>query len=334
MWGPGVGSGWGLLKTQVWGPGVSKLEYAFPPSAPLRQAKRIPWGAKSGTTMLGVPIHFPGDPTCLREAFSQRLLNLQQVCASMLCRTRDPQTQLALLRGCFSACRFTFLSRATCSFFAKDILFQAENVMRETLEHSMGTALSDPQWLQCTLSPNQGGLGIDSPHTQAPAAAIAGLVTWLQKGQEHRPRGVPPSPLLGTPESLQWLRSVIGPEIQPLKRWAEKGSFVDFEVKHGDQNHCSGLIHHSLRLGLLQDCQARESIRLRCQDSASCSPWSRAPPSSALGTKIPRDKFQTIFRWHAGIMVLNPAKAGTGATACQRCGDALDAFGDHAVSCT
>ena len=94
------------------------------------------------------------------------------------------------------------------------------------------------------------------------------------------------------------------------------------------------MIHKALRCGLLQDCQARDSVRLRCQDSASCSAWSRAPPSTALGTKLPGDKVRTILRWQLGIAVLNPAKAGSSTTVCQQCGDALDAFGDHAVSCT
>ena len=170
-----------LTKTQIWGPGVKRI-FLLPKDAPLRNTTNIPWAPRSGITMLGVPIHFPGDPTFLRESFQQKLLALQQVCASLVDRTRDPQTQIALLRGCFSACRFTFLSRATCSFFVKDILLQAENVLRETMEHIIGTALTDMQWLQCTLAPAQGGLGIDSPHTHAPAASIAGLITWLRLG--------------------------------------------------------------------------------------------------------------------------------------------------------
>ena len=132
---------------------------------------------------------------------------------------------LPLTRGCFSACRFTFLSRATCSFFVKDILLQAENVLRETMEHIIGTALTDTQWLQCTLAPAQGGLGIDSPHTQAPAASVAGLITWLRLGQEHRPRGVPSIPLLGSPESLHWLRTAVGMDIQPLKKLGRRRQF-------------------------------------------------------------------------------------------------------------
>ena len=133
---------------------------------------------------------------------------------------------------------------------------------------------------------------------------------------------------------MHWLRSMIGAETQPLKRWVENGTFSELEAEHGDQDHWSEQVHQSLRRTLLQESQARDSIRLRCQDSAACSAWSRAPPSSALGTKIPREKFQTIFRWHTGIMVLSPAKAGTSAAICQRCGEALDAFGDHAVSCS
>ena len=283
--------------------------------------------------MLGVPVHFPGDPSFVREVYLARLQSLQQACAALLSRTRDPQTQVPLLRGCFSACRFTFLSRATCSFFAKDILLQASNVLRETMEAIAGTALSDHQWLQCTLSPAEGGLGVESPHTQAPAASLAGVIGWTSKGQGNRPTGVPPSTLFGTNECVQWMRSMVGEGTQPLKKWAEEGRLSGLIDEHAQQDWWSGMVHKSLKQTLLQECQARDSVRLRCQDSASCSAWSRAPPSSALGTKLSSERFRTIIRWYLGIPVLNPIKAGTGTTKCQLCGDPLDAFGDHAVSC-
>ena len=322
-----------LQKTKLWGPGTAR-QHSLRPESPLYHVSHTQWEPRSGISMLGVPVHFPGDPSFLREAYTARLHTLQQSCAALIERTRDPQTQLHLLRGCFSACRFTFLTRATCSFFTKDILLQADNVIRETLEHIIGSALTDQQWLQSTLAFSQGGLGVESPHTQAPAATMSGLISWLLKGQEFRPQGCTDTPLLGTSELLHWLRSTLQPESQPVRRWAESGGILDPEIEHGEQEFWSKLIHISLRQSLLQDCQARDAVRLRSQDGTSCSAWSRAPPSSALGTKIPRDRFRIMIRWHLGMPVLSPSKAGTFATKCQLCGDALDAFGDHAVCCT
>ena len=40
-----------------------------------------------------------------------------------------------------------------------------------------------------------------------------------------------------------------------------------------------------------------------------------------------------MIRWHLGMLVLSPAKAGTSSAKCHLCGDALDAFGDHTVCC-
>jgi hypothetical protein len=258
------------------------------------------------------------------------LAKVRQSCKVLLGKLRDTQTQLQLLRGCFAACRFTFLLRSTQSALYRPILEQADKVLRETFEGILGAPTSDEQWMQATLSFSEGGLGIESPLIQAGSASVAGLNTWLLDGQDLRPRNAPVADLTGSRETLEWLRGQLGPDHQPLKEWCSTGIIRDVERDHCDQKKWSTLVHRLRKTTLLQESNARDSARLRCQDSTSAGAWSRAPPSVALATKIGRDSYRLMIRWHLGMPVLAQSQAGK---PCPLCGEALDIFGDHAAVC-
>ena len=108
--------------------------------------------------MLGVPVHFPNDPSFTRDYLNDVLSKVKASCGALLTRFWDAQTQLALLRGCFAACKFTFLLRSTTSASLKDILQQADAVLRQTFEGILGNPVSDAQWLQATLEFAEGGV--------------------------------------------------------------------------------------------------------------------------------------------------------------------------------
>ena len=169
-----------------------------------------------------------------------------------------------------SACKFTFLLRTTQVATFKDVLRQADAVLRQPFEGILGTPISDSQWIQTTLSFAEGGLGIESPLIQAPAASIAGLASWTLKGQELRPQSAPDQGLQGVSETLVWLREHVGETCEPLRTWATTGVLALVEKEHEDQTVWSSLIHRLRKQALLQDSAARDIERLKCQDSASC----------------------------------------------------------------
>ena len=77
-----------LSKCNLWGPAGS-----MPPSSstsPFHHVTHIPWSPGSGIVLLGVPIHFPGDPTFLRQHFTHTLDNLKATCATLTSKIRDP----------------------------------------------------------------------------------------------------------------------------------------------------------------------------------------------------------------------------------------------------
>ena len=88
----------------------------------LSHVTSIPSSRAQGSGRLGVRVHFPGDPTFVRTHLFDTLHSFKQSCEALLSRSRDPQTQLQLLKGCFTACRFTFLLRLAPICFVRDIL--------------------------------------------------------------------------------------------------------------------------------------------------------------------------------------------------------------------
>ena len=318
-----------LSKCTLWGPLTNIPPGAGEPSI-LASVRHIPWTPESGTCLLGVPIHFPKNPSFLRTHFSKTLETVKNLCANLLHKLRDSQVQLAILRGCYSACKFTFLLRSTAATSCKDILRQADAILRDTFESLLGSPVSDHQWIQCTLSFATGGLGISSPLYQCAPATVAGMATWTEKSMAIRPNNAPTKGLWGAAEAISWLAEQIGPNCHPLSEWLQIGKMSPIEPDHMKQKWWSEKVSVSRRLALLQDAAPRDVVRLRCQTSPTASAWSRAPPSRGLGTKIPRDRYRIMLRWHLGLPILPPSSAGKG---CPLCGKAMDIFGDHAVTC-
>ena len=159
---------------------------------------------------------------------------------------------------------------------------------------------------------------------------MAGFASWIKNGQALRPRHAPAEGLHGLVESMAWLRGQVGTDLEPLKTWCAQGSLTDVEAEHTDQKHWSSLIHKNRKAALLQNSGARDTIRLKCQTSASAGAWSQAPPCAALGCKIGRDAYRLMLRWHLGVAILPQVAAGK---PCPACGEACDIFGDHAVCC-
>ena len=100
--------------------------------------------------------------------------------------------------------------------------------------------MTDLQWSQVTLAFSEGGLGLDSPMTHAPAAGVAGLVNWLLAPEFLKPEGL----LGGVPEgafaAVPWLHSLVG-EHTLLGDWSAAQCILFPEREHADQKSWSKL---------------------------------------------------------------------------------------------
>ena len=320
-----------LSKKTLWGPLTAPGNPLGPArSSILRTINHISFVPGSGVTLLGVPIHYPNDPTFVRTQIKNTLDTLRSLTSSLTTKLRDSQTQLALLRGCFSACKYTFLLRCTMSWEYRDLLAQADIVLKNGFQKIIGTQITDQQWTQVTLPYSHGGLGLQSPLQQAPAATIASIASWMDCADVQKPKLEPNGSLSHLHECLCWLLEQTEPTCQPLNDWIATSSVHPVDKDSKTQSWWQQKISDARRSRLVQDAPPRDAARLKCQNSALCSAWSRAPPSAALGTKIPRQRFQFMTRWHIGASILTPSSAGK---PCPLCSAPLDIFGDHAVSC-
>ena len=74
-----------LHNCTLWGPLGSSLSAMDPTrTSTLQQVSQLPRAPGSGTVLLGVPVHFPADPSFARQTLHATLEKVKQACAVLL----------------------------------------------------------------------------------------------------------------------------------------------------------------------------------------------------------------------------------------------------------
>ncbi len=108
---------------------------------------------KDGFQLLGAPIGHSSFITPFIQAKVQECARLWEA----LQHLDDPQTALLLLRMCLAFCKIAYLVRTTpLHTFDWDAY---DTGIRSSLNHILGTTVSDSAWVQATLPLKHGGLG-------------------------------------------------------------------------------------------------------------------------------------------------------------------------------
>ena len=81
---------------------------------------------------------------------------------------------------------------------------------------------------------------------------------------------------------------------------------------------------------LVDNAPARDRARLRCIADEFASCWLEPCPTESLGLRLSSAEFTVLVKWWLGLPVV-PDFAGI---RCPLCSDALDAHGDHLLTCT
>ena len=158
-------------KCTLWGPGTRHLRMT-PPYDMLSGVKVIPFREGSGTTVLGVPVNFPGSHV-QTDALWKLVPDAVQLACSRLPSLHNTPMQHLLLQSCLDACKVTHLLRAADSFGVQERLQQASALLRSSMEDLLGQGLSDWEWGQCRLPFRLGGLGLKCPLVVRSSARIA-----------------------------------------------------------------------------------------------------------------------------------------------------------------
>jgi hypothetical protein len=164
-----------LSKCQLWGPGVGRW------AGPVLGV--VPWTAKEGVTILGVPINYPGSHAYADKYWEQVVEKLRRA-VQRVTDLVDPQCAHHLLRKCLDGCKVTHLLRSTNTYKGRALLEEGEEVIFGGFGDLLGCSLSPLQRVQAGLPLKVGGCGIRCPMTIRPAARIAALASYYSEGAE------------------------------------------------------------------------------------------------------------------------------------------------------
>lgn len=320
-------------KTTVWGPGLADDHSlgSLPDDSPLRSCKLIPYTPDSGVKVLGLPIHHPEGVSYVGALLGQTLAGMEE-CMGRIGLFPDPQIQHCLLRTCADACKVNFLLRGSESFLFPELLSRSEASLRSVFSRILGAEpLTDPQWEQVCLPMRLGGAGVRSPTHMAGPARISALMNWHQRpiAGLQPPAGDLMYPTMG--RLLATLVSQVGPEMEPIKGWLSSGRVVGGDACHADQRWWSDQASQRRHLCLLDTVSGRDLVRLDQQSGSLASGWMAVSPAIERDTRIAPSQYRCLLRWHLGIPLLPPSYEGTKCP--MGCGELMDVYGDHLVSC-
>ena len=297
------------------------------------QAKQVPWGVDSGIIVLGTAVGFPGGATQFyTKVWEAKRMELKAL-LSKISALGHSQYEHCLLRASADVCRVMHLLRTTDTTGVQDCLRRMHHDLLEAVETMLGKTLSQDQAEQTFLPVKMGGLGIKSPLTYQHAArlsAVAGFMRNYQTINSALPCLVEAAAPADFTHHLQHTRSLLGPEVQPLKDWNNNPSSVRLASvrecqSQGWQQRISAQLYKTWK----QKGSQRDNCRKALQTPNSAA-WLNATPSSYHGTRFGHNDYRLALQWWLGLPILHTMDVGS---TCVKCGACLDAWGDHAVTC-
>jgi hypothetical protein len=126
------------------------------------------------------------------------------------------------------------------------------------------------------------------------------------------------------------MRDRLGPEAEPLSSWLATETTEGMTPAQCTQKYWANRLYALRRRALVNIASSRDTVRLSFQEGHGATSWLTVPPAPALGNACPPSQFRLLLRWFLGMPILEEELAGK---PCPLCGDPVDIFGDHAVSC-
>ena len=89
-------------------------------------------------------------------------------------------------------------------------------------------------------------------------------------------------------------------------------------------------MHRRAQQELISTSSLRDKVRLSRESQPHAGDWLLAAPNPNLASNFEKADFLLLISFRLGLPILPEAAAGA---PCSKCGQALDRFGDHLVSC-
>ena len=243
----------------------------------------------------------------------------------------DTQIAVSLLRYCLGAQKVNHLLRVMWSERASTFVTATAVGIRRALEGILGRSLPDAAWLQSCLPIRHGGLGIQNPALTHSAAFLASALaeysgafstTWEETSPCAEFWDVVDSlsnQLVEDTTLAQWQVEHILPPREHI-----------LEAKFHEQRVWSDKVHLRLKQELTTSLPLRDQVRLRDQSEEHAGGWLSVVPNDNLGSRFAKGEYQLLVEFHLGLPLLPDSAAGH---PCDKCGQPMDVFGDHFLTC-
>ena len=237
-------------KSTIWCPSLPS-----PDLDPLNQG--IPRIQEPGIVLLGSPI---GSHQFVQEMIQKKIQQIHHL-TKQLPLIRDPHSEYVLLRSCFSLPKIVFLLRSTDPTHHQELWATFDDLIRDTTNQILGSAINDQQWAQAQLPVAMGGLGLRGAVEHSAGAFVSSVFACESLKEGLLPHG---NVQLNITSALAMLR----------ERTLDKLPLEEVEI---NQKMISFEIDKKLKLSLIQSLPLHWSSP--CWGLAQCHPFSN--PGSA-----------------------------------------------------
>jgi len=304
-----------------WPSGVANDFTMFP-----HQIRRV--FDQHGIELLGSPVF--GSRAFFDTAISRRVSKVLDAQAH-LPDLDHPQVALHLLRSCTSICKVNHLLRTVPPEYGDSQWERFDLGLRHALSQIIKTSVPDSVWLQATLPPRLGGLGLRETRL-AHAAAFLGSCAQVR---ELCGRLLTPSVASTDVGCAANTASPAQLELMPGEQGAcgvfrdllSDTPVINIDLAASSQRRLQALLDSAAHTSLRARSGLRDQARLTATAAPHAGAWLRALPAPALGLAMAPHEFVLALRLWLGIAVFAATRVRC------VCGTLLDPFGDHLLGC-
>jgi hypothetical protein len=319
-----------MSKCVTWGPGL-----ALPTNSALtlQNTACVPWAQGSGIVVLGSPVTYPDTQHSFMRTFWAAKVAEVRALLRKISAIGHAQIQHALIRACADVTRVNHLLRSTSTSGLDSQLLTMQDHLVEAVETIMGRCLQDDQRTQVFLPIRLSGMGVGNPLSFRPSARVTAVASFLRDFLWKH--DWIPQPLLDRvpPDFSAHLRTLLdtlGAEVQPLHDWhRDPRTVLHSGPRPLAQQTWNDKVDALRHRAWLQTGTQRDMCRKALQTTNSGA-WLGSLPSAHFNTLIEHCDYRILLQWWLGMSLVS---VDAGNSTCAQCGSALDAWGDHAVSC-
>jgi len=129
---------------------------------------------------------------------------------------------------------------------------------------------------------------------------------------------------------LEALSARLPDNLEPIAGWRRTGALSLPDGEFRWQKWWSSRLTQCQAADLAEKAAGRDIPRLEVQKAGMGDEWMSPPPQVGSGLCMGGRQYATMVKWHLGECLLPADCAGR---PCGVCGEAVDVFGDHAVTC-